>query len=68
MRPLRKSASDSTSPDPLDSSGHAFSQALEQPSFCFLRGRLNVDGQDILAQPRQEPAFTSDDLPQPEGP
>ncbi len=29
-------------------------QALEQPSFCLLRGRLDVDRQDMLRQPGQQ--------------
>jgi len=34
--------------------GTRLSQALEQPSFGLLRGRLDVDRKDVLAEPGQE--------------
>ena len=43
-------------------------QALEQPGFGLLGGRLDVDRKDVLASRGSSPALTSDDLPQPEGP
>ena len=54
MRPLRKFASESTSPDPRGKFRTRLAQALEQPGFRLLGGRLDVDRKDVLAQPGQQ--------------
>ena len=54
MRPLRKFASESTSPDPRRQFRTRLAQALEQPSFGLFRGRLDVDRKDVLAETGQE--------------
>ena len=54
-RPRRKFASESTSPDPRGSSGHALRKPFEQPGLGLLRGRLDVNRQDVLAEPGQQP-------------
>ena len=43
-------------------------QAVQQPGFRLLGRRLDIDRNHVVGQPRQQPALTSDDLPQPEGP
>ena len=52
--PCRKLASESTSPDSSRQFRTDLAQALQQPSFRLLRGRLDVNRQDVLAEPGQE--------------
>ena len=54
MRPLRKFASESTSPNPLGQFRTRLSQALEQSGFGLLGGCLDVDRKDVLCQPGQK--------------
>ena len=53
-RPLRKFASESTSPNSRGSSGQTLRKPFEQPGFGLLRGRLDVNRKDVLAEPGQE--------------
>ena len=64
-----QAASVSFRPRSSGKAGTAFAQPVEQPGLRLLGGRLDVDGDHVLSDSRgSSPAFTSDDLPQPDGP
>ena len=48
--------------------GTTLSQAMQQTALGFLRRRLDVNGNHVLDSRGNNPALTSDDLPQPDGP
>ena len=54
MRPLRKFRQRIDQPQSSGQFRTDLAQALEQPGFRLLRGRLDVDRKDVLAQPGQE--------------
>ena len=52
--PAARAARDSTRPSSGGRSGQTFRSAFEQPGLGLLRGRLDVDRQDVLGQPGQQ--------------
>ena len=55
VRPRRSAARASTRPSPGPGPGHALRRPFEQPGLGLRRGRLDVDRQDVLGQPGQQP-------------